>query len=190
MVFERCCTHRVNIKCVDCLQTLLSCSWAFTARVFAGTSMYQRKFQNVAVRKSLQRTVSRRCGLFGSTSVRSSTSCTSSGNSASRFLLQLQFIWPTVRERGFARWSEMQHSTPAVMNISVTALVCDAPPLFRWCAKPLLKRIPNKFRVWAGGPARGDVQDVSVHHFLSVGVSFCSYTVTCERLKTDGEQEP
>ena len=54
-------------------------------------------------------------------------------------------LWPTVRDRGFARWSAMPHARGHG----------SATNPDQWS--------PNPFCVWPGGPARGDVQDVSIH---------------------------
>ena len=74
---------------------------------------HTQQFQNVAV---TSRTIQvPRDGPFGGTSIRSSTGCASSRNSASRSFA-MQFLWRTVHERGFARWCEVHYSTPAVMD--------------------------------------------------------------------------
>ena len=86
----------------------------------------------------------------------------------------MRFLWPTVNERGFAKWSDIQYPTPAVMDISaapclrcslLVSMVCETF-LCLLFYDSLLQKIPNAFCVWAGGRARGDVQDVSTHSFF------------------------
>ena len=42
----------------------------------------------------------------------------------------VQFLWPTVRELGFVKWSEMQYTTPAAMDLSEAAVSAMQRPCF------------------------------------------------------------
>ena len=73
----------------------------------------------------------------------------------------MQFLWPTVREFGLAKWSEMQHPTPAILDLSEAAVSCDAPVLVLMSPISLVAGDSEHNLCLDGRSCVSDVQDES-----------------------------
>ena len=126
-----------------------------------------------------------RDGPFGGIGIRSSPGCTSSAKSASRSHVHCSSSGRrcmNVASRGGLKYSSprmLSWTSATNPDLRCSVLVSIVPDTFR-CLLFLIRccsRFRSHFCVWAGGPARGDVQDVSIHSSFQWVCRLCSCTV-------------